>query len=313
MSVHPPAPSHTERPASASLPVFTVTQFINAALDLYEREEYIHSTVNPNPNTQAFLCIGCLRRSFHRTDCGSVSGLLGRQVPLADTDSVPRPSTAGRSHIEASVDASLGQPRPGLGDFPDEDSEYDPDDISCFEFVTPPLRIPPPHSASADSPSGSNTPPTSVANSASIFVPPVCITSPSPPSTPTPTCSITPAPPYSPYRAHLVNVAQGSWVAPHVVHPEVIVGIVAEAPAGPFSPDWDVRVPWIPPDNAQCLSWFVVTVGRRVVSSADAVNATSGVSRNIFRGGYQTHADAVADFEHQLGSGMGLFFGLVQR
>ncbi|KAJ2989458.1 hypothetical protein NUW54_g8778 [Trametes sanguinea] len=140
----------------------------------------------------------------------------------------------------------------------------------------------------------------------SDYIPPgVFVTSPSPPATPT-HCE-SPAPPYSPPSVRdIADRLQNVYITPHTVYPTVITGVVAAASSGPFSPDWNDGVPWLAPENTQCSTWYVVTVGRRVGvfdNSEETIAATSGVPRNISRGGFTSRDDAINAFQRQLASG----------
>ncbi|KAI0349074.1 hypothetical protein OH77DRAFT_1525937 [Trametes cingulata] len=186
----------------------------------------------------------------------------------------------------------------------DEDaSDDDLEDMSCFETVAPPSRLLNPSTSTTPLAGPSNAIPVS---SPSEYIPPgVFVTSPSPPATPTHPAS--PAPPCSPPTVRDVAVRlQDVHIAPHALHPGVINGVVAAAPSGPFSLDWDDRVPWISPANPQCMSWYVVTVGRRVGvfdNSEETTAATLSVPRSISHGGYLSREDDMNAFHYHLASG----------
>ncbi|KAL7279609.1 hypothetical protein ACG7TL_006015 [Trametes sanguinea] len=173
----------------------------------------------------------------------------------------------------------------------EEDSEDDVEDISGFEMVAPLSQLPILDPSIRTTPLAGPSNPIPFSLPPSDYIPPgVFVTSPSPPATPT-HCE-SPAPPYSPPSVRdIADRLQNVYITPHTVYPTVITGVVAAASSGPFSPDWNDGVPWLAPENTQCST------------CEETIAATSGVPRNISRGGFTSRDDAINAFQRQLASG----------
>ncbi|KAI0655652.1 hypothetical protein C8Q70DRAFT_1057205 [Cubamyces menziesii] len=337
------AASVTSRTGSPEgLPVFTVIEFIRAAIELQSREAFAYPT-----GDRRKFCFSCFRRVLYDT-VPSASGWHYDEHPST-------PSSSDRGSMSASPipQSSVYVYHHSASADEDDDNDFEQNDCYHFEMVQPP---PPPPSSSPPqtNPTERNSahvdvtlPPHPVVipaiHSASISPRPVTIASPHPiaitSSRPVAVSSSHPIAIFSPHsittspRPGAVSSTRLTTASPP--HPSAVTSphdaaspsssstslppyTASTFPMYPtstypmlpstsslFHPTRNEHVAWIAGENALCSKWYIVVVGRRVGvfdNSADASSATAGVSRNISYG-LATRELAVAAFERHLSDG----------